>query len=43
MSALIVQLKAAEREGRGEDVRRLNAEINRVQLKKAGAQTVEAV
>lgn len=43
MSALIVQLKAAEREGRGEDVRRLNAEINRVQLKKASAQTVEAV
>ena len=33
---LIVQLKAAEREGRGEDAQRLNAQLNELRMHKAG-------
>jgi DNA primase len=33
---LIVQLKAAEREGRADDVRKLNAQVNELRSQKAG-------
>jgi DNA primase len=33
---LIAQLKAAEREGRGEDAQRLNAQLNELRMQKAG-------
>jgi hypothetical protein len=33
---LIVQLKAAEREGRVEDVRMLNTQVNELRMHKAG-------
>jgi DNA primase len=35
---LIAQLKTAEREGRLEDVRILNAQVNELRIRKAGAQ-----
>lgn len=43
LSDLIAQVKAAEREGKAEQVRTLNEEINRLRLKKAGAQAMQAV
>ncbi len=36
MRELIVQLKAAEREGRADDARALNAQVNELQIQKAG-------
>lgn len=36
---LIVQLKAAEREGRSEDARTLNAQVNELRMQKAGRPT----
>lgn len=36
MRELIVQLKAAEREGRADDARALNAQVNELQMQKAG-------
>jgi DNA primase len=41
MGALIMQMKVAEREGRLEEVRALNQEINRLRLKKAGVPSVQ--
>lgn len=36
LGELIVQLRAAEREGRADDARRLNAQVNDLRLRKAG-------
>ncbi|MBI3603976.1 MAG: DNA primase [Nitrospirae bacterium] len=39
LGELIVQLRAAEQEGRTEEARRLNAQVNDLRMKKAGAPT----
>lgn len=40
---LIVQLKTAEREGRAEDARRLNLQVNELRMRKAGTPTAGVV
>jgi len=43
LRVLIVQLKTAEREGRVEDARRLNVQVNELRMRKAGTPTTGAV
>ncbi|MEW6542565.1 MAG: DNA primase [Nitrospirota bacterium] len=43
LNELIVKLRAAEREGRAEDVRRLNAQVNDLRMRKAGVQHAPTV
>ena len=40
---LIAQLKTAEREGRVEDARRLNVQVNELRMRKAGTPTAGVV
>jgi DNA primase len=43
LNELIVKLRAAEQEGRAEDVRRLNAQVNDLRMRKAGVQHAPTV